>query len=177
MTEPYHNPREPSAETLALIRERYALNNDGVLIARIKYHHAAPGVGQPVGYVCSAGFLKTRLKNKRYKVSHITFYLCTGHWPKQPLEHVDGDKMNCKPSNIQYTTMPEVSRRRARYSSCCSGVAGVDYRPRKDRWRARIRLGGQRDHLGEFRTLDEAAAVRQKASQEYNFDPKHGRVT
>lgn len=47
-----------------------------------------------------------------------------------------------------------------------SGVVGVEWYAAKKRWRASICFKGQRRHLGDFKTFDEAVVARKAAEKE-----------
>ena len=52
-------------------------------------------------------------------------------------------------------------------SNNSSGVPGVSFNRRRQRWEAYIRFQGKQIHLGMYATLDEAAAVRARAEEKY----------
>lgn len=56
------------------------------------------------------------------------------------------------------------------YSSNSSGVRGVSWHKRLQRWEARITFKGQTIHLGFFHTIEEAAKARALAEEKY-FSP------
>ena len=56
------------------------------------------------------------------------------------------------------------------FKSNTSGVRGVDWKKKNQKWRARIRFKGKEIHLGLFSTLEAAAKARALAEEEY-FQP------
>jgi hypothetical protein len=61
-------------------------------------------------------------------------------------------------------------------SNNTSGVMGVIYKSKANKWEARIAVGGETRYLGSFDTLEEASAARLAAEQERGFHPNHGKV-
>jgi hypothetical protein len=57
-----------------------------------------------------------------------------------------------------------------------SGVVGVLWSPRVNRWRAQISKNGKQVHLGYFDCMDEAVTARKAAEIQNGFHPNHGRT-
>jgi hypothetical protein len=78
------------------------------------------------------------------------------------VDHVDGDGLNNRRSNLRLATAAQSNQnRRPRQNK--SGFAGVKKHRRK--WTASIRVDGKRVHLGMFHSAAEAAAAYAEAAR------------
>ena len=55
-----------------------------------------------------------------------------------------------------------------------SGVTGVCFSKKGNKWFARIRLDGKSKHLGSFADKQDAIEARKDAEIKYGFHPNHG---
>lgn len=84
------------------------------------------------------------------------------------VDHIDGDGLNNRRRNLRYVE-PTINQRNrggaARNSK--SGILGVSWQSRRQRWRAQIRADGRKIDLGSFATIEEANAARLAAEAKY----------
>ena len=79
------------------------------------------------------------------------------------IDHIDGDPLNNRKSNLRVCTQGENVLNKARVSNNTSGIIGVhpDRRAeRKAHWCAEIRRDNKRTHLGSYVLIEEAAYAR-----------------
>lgn len=99
----------------------------------------------------------------QYLARHrVIWKLVNGNEPAE-IDHIDGDPANNKFSNLRSVTHEENCRNRKRYSTNTSGVAGVSWNARAQRWYAYIYIDTRMKNLGMFATKEEAIAARQAA--------------
>jgi hypothetical protein len=80
---------------------------------------------------------------------------------REYVDHIDGDGLNNTRDNIRLATPSQNSINKRMQSNNTSGVRGVCWNGRK--WQAEIKVKGQKKlYLGQFDTIEEAAAVYQK---------------
>jgi AP2 domain./HNH endonuclease. len=85
------------------------------------------------------------------------------------VDHIDGNGLNNKRSNLRIVTNSENQynrRHKSRYPK--SGVPGVYWFPQTSKWKAQVILNGKNVHLGYFDNVREAAEVVRR------FKEKHG---
>ena len=146
--------------TITAARVRELLHYDpetGVFTWKVKHTtRSVPGM-QPkakdemgYGLIVVDGF--------RLKTHRLAWLYVTGEWPKQSLDHMDGD-----PSNNRYANLRDIPQShntqnmRGATKRSLSGFLGVS--PHKARFRARIRVNRKLIHLGAFATPEEAYSV------------------
>ena len=90
------------------------------------------------------------------------------------VDHIDGDGLNCRRSNMRAATHTENMRNARIRRDNTSGAKGVCFDAYTGRWQAKIHVDGKTVHLGRFTELDDAAAAYRVASEKHHG--KFGRV-
>lgn len=134
-----------------------------------KYPNRVAGLINPRGYwrVC--------IDYKVYQAHRIIWAMEYGHWPKKEIDHIDGDKTNNRLSNLRLVDRVENSRNLSIASNNTSGVTGVSWHKKCNKWTVRIRYNGYYHYLGLFSSFDEAVKVRKNAEARLGFHKNHGR--
>ena len=76
------------------------------------------------------------------------------------VDHQDANGLNNKRANIRIATRSQNLQNAAIHSNNTSGVKGVYWHARTNKWRARVTAGGKTESLGYFHTLEAAASAR-----------------
>lgn len=82
---------------------------------------------------------------------------------KKCIDHIDNNPSNNNIDNLRWATNSENSQNTKISSKNTSGIKGVDWYKKLNKWRAQITIDGKTKHLGYYETLEEA----KKARQEY----------
>lgn len=110
---------------------------------------------------------------KRFYPAHrVVWVICTGSWPVEQIDHINGIRSDNRLSNLREASCAENGRNQQLRASNTSGVNGV--RDRNGRWVAEIMIDGARVHLGRFGSREAAAAARAAADVQYGFSERHG---
>lgn len=88
--------------------------------------------------------------------------------PPGQVDHIDGDRMNCRKSNLRVATKAQNAKNRGVNRDSRSGIKGVSFYARSGRWRARIAVDGRKLFLGYFESPELAAAAYEAASEKYH---------
>ena len=80
------------------------------------------------------------------------------------VDHIDGDGLNNRKSNLRIATRVENRQNSRRQNNNTSGYKGVCWHKGHSKWRAQIRLNNKRTHLGYFDCPKEAHAAYCEAS-------------
>lgn len=81
-----------------------------------------------------------------------------------------------EPGNCKWSTPTEQQRNKREQVNNSSGVTGVHFNQKRDKWETQIKVAGKRIFLGYFVTIEDAAAARKVALDKYGFQPEHGAV-
>jgi hypothetical protein len=104
----------------------------------------------------------------RYKAHRIIWLMQTGSWPEKYIDHIDGNGLNNKWSNLREASPSENMANQKVRSDSTSGIKGVSYDKKRNMWYVYIDINKKRKHLGRFETREEAAAARIAAEKVYH---------
>lgn len=138
-----------------LLRELFHVTDDGRLISKV-YKPRRP-VGSEAGWVEPTGYRRVQIGKRRLWAHRVIFALANGRWPSAHIDHINGDVSDNRPGNLReaHGGINNQNLRKANRSSK-SGVLGVTYLEKKNRYVARIKLRGKRVHIGTYKTAREA---------------------
>ena len=106
-----------------------------------------------------------QVDGKKYKRSHIVFYLANGYWAIPCIDHINGNSTDDRPTNLRQATSTQNAwnhKKRARRIQLPIGVRKLV----SGKFQARIGYFGKQIHLGSFQSPDEAAAIYQLKRKE-----------
>lgn len=84
-----------------------------------------------------------------YLGHRLVWLITTGAWPKDEIDHIDGDRRNNRAANLRDVSMAGNAQNRNRPQGK-NPYLGVSWDCETKKWRAGIRLNGRRMHLGRF---------------------------
>ncbi|MGN8184597.1 HNH endonuclease signature motif containing protein [Burkholderia sp. 22088] len=106
------------------------------------------------------GYVDISIDGVMHKAHRLAWLYIHGKWPDDELDHRVGRRSDNRITQIREATHAENMRNRGAYACNKSGYAGVDWRPSRGVWRARIGLDGKQIHVGNFATAEEAHKAR-----------------
>lgn len=107
--------------------------------------------GQVAGGVTNWGYVRVSIHNMSFMAHRITWLWVTGEWPKDTVDHIDGDRANNRWANLR-----DVSRRanaqnqRNAKKGNSTGLLGVSRSQQAGKFQASIYVQGRLRHLGTF---------------------------
>jgi len=120
------------------------------------------------GYYCGAIL---GVMQKAHRVAWTHFY---GEWPKQDIDHIDGNRLSNPIINLRDVSRQKNMRNMWLRGNNTSGVCGVYWERRRQKWKAAIKVDYRDIWLGSFEDKEEAIAARKAAEREYGFSERHG---
>jgi len=121
-----------------------------------------------------AGYLQLGLFKYPYLVHRLAFLYMVGRMPRE-IDHIDGVRTNNKWSNLREVDTATNHLNMGIPINNKSGVRGVYWYPRYQKWEVTITKNGEHFYLGRYESFEEAIEVRLKAEQEYGFHENHGK--
>lgn len=76
-----------------------------------------------------------------------------------PVDHINGNRLDCRRENLRFITAQGNSENRRPNRRSRSGVRGVSWNSRRQKWQVSVGLHGRLHYLGLFATVEEAGAV------------------
>lgn len=124
--------------------------------------------GQPgtvAGRIDKKGYIYVGVDGSGYFGHRVAWLLHTGQWPKQQIDHINGEKSDNRFSNLRDITATEnVHNQHGARKRNVTGMRGVSRNHTK--FQAEILANGVRLYLGSFDTPEEAHSVYLQAKQE-----------
>lgn len=125
----------------------------------------------------SEGYRHGRILGRSYKAHRVIWAMVHGEWPVKQLDHVNGVRDDNRIKKLRQVTKAENSKNLKRPSNNNSGVMGVCWVKRCEKWRSQIQVKGKNKFLGYFTDFNEAVAARKAAEVKYGFHKNHGRAS
>lgn len=119
------------------------------------------------------GYTRIEVGGRRYRTHRIAWALYCGEWPNT-IDHLNHDRADNRIDNLRNTNVVGNQRNMKKSARNQSGVTGVSWDKRANKWYAKICVGRVQKHLGLFDRLEDAVAARKVAETEAGFHPNHG---
>lgn len=103
--------------------------------------------------------------NRPYALLHRFLWESWGLSDAPQLDHVNGDGLDCRRCNLRAATPSQNVCNTPLRTNNTSGLKGVGWHRRQQKWNARINVNGQRIHLGSFSDPSEAHLVYSEAAR------------
>lgn len=129
--------------------------------------------GREAFFVSPEGYRQGMVLRIMVRAHRLAWLIHYGEWPRNDLDHINGNRLDNRISNLREVTRAENCRNQKLRKTNKSGVIGVIQKG--SRWHANIMANGKQVFLGSFSTKEEAAAARQAASDKCGYHPNHGR--
>ena len=100
------------------------------------------------------GYISVRLYDRLYQAHRLIWVIVTGEWPKDILDHIDGNPANNAWTNLRQATRAENNRNKA--TTRKNRLKGAHFDPRSGKWYCQIMLRKKNHVLGPFRTEEQA---------------------
>ncbi len=149
----------------------------GKLFWRISNSHRALA-GAEVTSINGKGYLCVGFNGRDYKVHRIVWDMhnpLDKLMPGDEVDHIDHDKLNNRLSNQRKVSRKVNSHNQRKRATNTSGVNGVYFDKRRQKWIAQITTDGWKRSLGSFSSIEEAAAARKAEDIKHGFHENHGK--
>ena len=121
-------------------------------------------------------YLIIGLYGNSYRAHRLAYIFMEGFAPPDQIDHIDGDGLNNKWSNLRIANSLENAKNRRLRSDNTSGYIGVSWNKRKKKWGAYIKNSGKSVTIGLFANIQDAVDARERESIKYGFHKNHGNI-
>src|SRR5258706_15455005 len=111
--------------------------------------------GERAGTINGRGYRQICYGGAIYLEHRFIWFYVHGEWPKDEIDHKDGDRQNNAFDNLREATCSQNKMNRP-LETGTSGLRGVSPNKSATGWRARVWVDGQEVSLGEYATKEEA---------------------
>ena len=134
--------------------------------------------GEIAGTIHHNGYRRIQINNTIYQSSRLAFLYMEGFFPEHEVDHINRIRDDDRWCNLRHVSRSCNSRNNSTPSNNTSGVVGVSWNKRKQKWRVYIFTGdGKQKHIGYFSYFISAVRARWKAEKKYNYPSCDSKTT
>lgn len=131
----------------------------GVFTWKVTRGAKAPA-GAQAGTPQNRGYVAIMVDQKLYLAHRLAWLYVHGAWPVGTIDHINGRRTDNRIRNLRDVSLQaNLHNQSVAYKSNATGLRGVSFEPRSNKWYSRIRVNGKSVMLGYFRTASEAHAA------------------
>jgi HNH endonuclease/AP2 domain len=112
--------------------------------------------GQKAGAKNSDGYILIRVNGKTYYAHRMAFIFTTGKFPENEVDHINGITSDNRISNLRECSHKQNIWNQKIRKNNTSGIKGVSWFKRYNKWRARFIVNGKYMHIGYFNNKEDA---------------------
>lgn len=113
-------------------------------------------VGTVAGAINDKGYRQIKFKRRSYAAARLAWFMHYGEHPALLVDHINGSRDDNRIANLRQAT---VAQNGANQKNWGQWKKGVEYRPSRDAFVAKIVVGGKPIRLGYFKSEDDAHAA------------------
>jgi len=137
--------------------------NTGELTWKVSRKKASKG--SVAGCPNKAGYLKTFIDGKSYYNHRLVYLLYHGYFPENFVDHINRNKSDNRVSNLREVSRSCNLRNTGNPKNNTSGVKGVYFLKKENKWAAKIPLNKKMRSLGIYKSKEEAICARLAGEQ------------
>lgn len=112
---------------------------------------------------------------RQYQVHRIIWEMHNGEIPNGYfIDHINHNRIDNRIENLRLVTSGGNAKNRSRPNTNTSGVTGVHWNKRLNKWHVQINHEGKRKHIGLFDSIEKAAEARKDAISAFGYHKNHG---
>lgn len=121
-------------------------------------------------------YIRMNINGRVYAAHHLAYLYVHGSMPPSGMviDHEDGNGLNNRIANLRVVTQLDNTKNQKLDKRNKSGIPGVRWVERRQRWEASIGIERKVCYLGYFSDLLNAAAARKSAELDHGFHSNHG---
>ena len=131
--------------------------------------------GVVAGTINAYGYRQICIDGRLYRACRLAWLYVQGDWPQGQVDHRNGVRHDDRFRNLRDVTHAENQQNcKTIRANNTSGVKGVSWCKRRQRWQAHIQHNGVQKNLGVFKDIEKAAAAYRSAEKALHI--KKGRT-
>jgi hypothetical protein len=124
--------------------------------------------GKEAGEFSPSKYRRLTIDGKTFSYHHIVWLHQTGEWPIRELDHIDRDKMNNRIENLRLATRSEQMRNTVVRKDNKTGLKGVCWDKKSQRWFVSINVEKETKYRGYFNCPELAHLVYSELAGKYH---------
>jgi hypothetical protein len=126
--------------------------------------------GCPAGSVHNEGYIVIKLLGRVYRAHRLAWLMCHGTFPNGEIDHINGIRSDNRISNLRLASASENKYNKSATVESATGIKGVCWSKKYQKWEVRIGFEKQRRFLGHFDSQHDAAQAYAAAAKKYHGD-------
>ena len=122
------------------------------------------------------GYYVGTILGNDYSAHRAAWTLYHGFWPVGDIDHINGNPSDNRASNLRDVSRTENCKNAKISTNNKSGVTGVSYWRRGNKWRVQIKSENKVIHIGYYKNFQDAVTARRQSEADYGFHSNHGRI-
>lgn len=124
-------------------------------------------VGDKAGTLTTSRYYRVKLNKQEYYLHRLIYLYHHGYLP-ECIDHIDRDTTNNKIENLREATKAENCRNQKISKNNTTGVKGVSWFKRDNKWHAKIKVNKKDIHLGYYTNIEDAIKKIKEAREFYH---------
>lgn len=145
----------------------------GVFTRKISTSNGA-NAGDIAGTTHPSGYKKIRVLGINNPISshRLAWFYVYGVWPDY-IDHINGVRGDNRIKNLRSVSKAENNLNKKIFKNNSSGVSGLNWIPRLNKWRVRIGVSGKYQSVGCFQYKWDAICARKSAENRHGYHLNH----
>lgn len=122
--------------------------------------------GLVAGCADSKGYWKISIDGKSYRAHRLVWLYVFGKFPNVLLDHINRNKSDNRFHNLREAGYSENNQNHKINKRNTSGVTGVHFHKKSQKWHAMISINKKPKYIGSFANIQEAKEARLRAEKE-----------
>lgn len=127
------------------------------------------------GGIDGDGYWKIKVCGSHHRAHRLAFLYMNGAMPDQEVDHINGVRTDNRWENIRLVSGSENAKNKCLQKNNKSGITGVFWDHRKNKWTSKIMVNRTTIKLGDYTLFSKAVDARKRAEKNYGFHENHGR--
>jgi len=111
-------------------------------------------IGNVIGCNCNK-YIYIRCNGKQHYAHRLAWLYMYGYWPKV-VDHINGNTKDNRISNLREATLSQNQHNSIKPKNNTSGVKGVYFNKKSQKWMARVYVNYKCIYLGTFKNIEDA---------------------
>ena len=124
-------------------------------------------IGDVAGTILNDGYIQIKTNGKKYFAHRLAWLYMTGELPENDIDHINLIKNDNRFCNLRKATKTQNFGNKRKLSNNKSGIKGISWAKKANKWLAQIQINNKRIHLGYFNNIDNAAKAYENAAFKY----------
>ena len=129
-------------------------------------------IGSIAGSLNDRGYRRIDIDRKQHKAHRLVWLYIHGEFPNGEIDHINREKADNRLVNLRVVTRAVNQQNCALRKRNTSGVTGVCWDKRRQKWQAYVKVNKKQNSLGYFAKIEEAIAARKAAEKKFYSLPE-----